>query len=253
MQPSLRPPHFLICLIQVVQAYVLLSTLETMRGNTEAGTRYLDHAHTMHNANAMGPDGKLRQDRPEQEEALDLVFQIYDQPKGSVVLMRTCNSSDLFPPSSSCHEGEDAVAASAAPAQLGERISSSASAVDQMIAQAMSPPSESQSGSLKALKYLGTACGLSAEVFDPTVKCVTVEQYLGEMDSALKVRPRINSGCLTAISSLVGFTATDTGTRSFIDRIVKLLLYDRVLRQPTLTHTLGGSGAKAWYNRDASY
>ena len=55
-----------------------------MRGNEEAGKRYLDHAHTMHNGNAMGPEGKLLSDRPEQDECLDLVFQIYGQPDGCV-------------------------------------------------------------------------------------------------------------------------------------------------------------------------
>lgn len=70
---------------------------------------------------------------------------------------------------------------------VGGDGSASASAVDEMIAQAMSPPSESQSGPLRALKYLGTACGLSSEVFDPKNKCVTVKQYLREMDAALKV------------------------------------------------------------------
>lgn len=172
---------FKLNLSQVVQAYLLLSTVETMRGNEEAGKRYLDHAHTMHNGNAMGPEGHLLPDRLEQEEGLDLVFQIYGQPDGCVGHF------------SSGSMGGAAGAAASQGARSGgragaARFSGSAAAVDQMIAQAMSPPSDSQSGPLKALKYLSTACGLSSEVFDPTNKCVTVKQYLGEMDAALKVR-----------------------------------------------------------------
>ncbi|CAM9588704.1 unnamed protein product [Scytosiphon promiscuus] len=154
---------------EVVQAYLLLSTVETMRGNKAAGKRYLDHAHTMHNGNAMGPEGQLLKDRSEQDESLDLVFQIYDQPDGAVCGLNR----------SAAVGGEwmrDPRTANGSPS----------SAVDQMIAQAMAPPSESHSSPLKALKYLSTACGLSSEVFDPTNKCTTVKQYLGEMDSALK-------------------------------------------------------------------
>lgn len=162
---------------QVVQAYLLLSTVETIRGNEEAGKRYLDHAHTMHNGNAMGPEGHLLPDRAEQEECLDLVFQIYGQPDGCVGHF----SSGSMEGGPGSRTGVRAGAA---------RFSGSAAAVDQMIAQAMSPPSDSQSGPLKALKYLSTACGLSSEVFDPTNKCVTVKQYLGEMDAALKVLSR---------------------------------------------------------------
>lgn len=157
----------------MVQAYLLLSTVETMRGNEEAGKRYLDHAHTMHNGNAMGPEGQLLSDRPEQEESLDLVFQMYGQPDGCVG-----------------HFSSAAVGGSRRAQKVAEdrrRALGGSSAVDQMIAQAMSPPSTNQSGPLKALKYLSTACGLSSEVFDPTNKCVTVKQYLGEMDTALKV------------------------------------------------------------------
>eukprot|EP00903_Cladosiphon_okamuranus_P011945 g11219.t1 len=169
---------------EVVQAYLLLSTVETMRGNEAAGKRYLDHAHTMHNGNAMGPEGKLLRNRSEQDESLDLVFQIYDQPDGCVGGFNrsaavggewrksaALSSSTTSPPAA----GSGGMAA-------GEP----SSAVDQMIAQAMAPPSDSQSSPLKALKYLSTACGLSSEVFDPTNKCVTVKQYLSEMDSALK-------------------------------------------------------------------
>lgn len=141
-----------------------------MRGNHEAGSRYLDHAHTMHNGNAMGPDGKLIMNRAEQEECLDVVFQMFGQPKGrigearSAAVVRTRDDSS----------GN----------QRGARV---LSAVDQMIEQAMAPPSGPQSGSLKALKYMSTACGLSSDVFDPSHKCVTVKEYLGEIDTALKV------------------------------------------------------------------
>lgn len=81
---------------QVVQAYLLLSTVETMRGNEEAGKRYLDHAHTMHNGNAMGPEGQLLQGQ-EQDESHDLVFQIYGQPDHCVGHM-----GDHFHGSSRC-------------------------------------------------------------------------------------------------------------------------------------------------------
>lgn len=161
-----------VCVLQVVQAYLLLSTVETMRGNEEAGKRYLDHAHTMHNGNAVGPEGRLLQGRQEQEESLDLVFQIYGQPDGCVGV---------------CSDGVFGVGEREGGSGGNKPVGVSEYAVDQMIAQAMSPPSEAQSGPLKALKYLSTACGLSSEVFDPTHKCVTVKQYLGEMDTALKV------------------------------------------------------------------
>lgn len=136
----------------------------------------------MHNGNAMGPEGKLLRDRSEADESLDLVFQIYDQPDGCVggfnrsaaVGGKRNSSSSLL---TSCPPPPSEAAAK-----------EPSSAVDQMIAQAMAPPSDSQSSPLKALKYLSTACGLSSEVFDPTNKCVTVKQYLSEMDSALKVR-----------------------------------------------------------------
>lgn len=175
------------CPDQVVQAYLLLSTVETMRGHEDAGKRYLDHAHTMHTGNAMGPEGQLRQGRHEQEESLDLVFQIYGQPDGSVGHFSTA-------PETFRNQGYDGLGAGAGDGSGGQgrlgrgrQSRGSTDAVSQMIAQAMSPPSESQSGPLKALKYLSTACGLSSEVFDPTNKCVTVKQYLGEMDAALKV------------------------------------------------------------------
>lgn len=165
-----------------------------MRGHEEAGKRYLEHAQAMHNGNAIGPEGQLLQHRQEQDESLDLVFQIYGQPDGCVGQINVIDWSDSHRSTSSTSDerGVEAAAASAAAAEVSaccaERCgSSSASAVDQMIAQAMSPPTESQSGPLKALKYLSTACGLSSEVFDPTNKCVTVMQYLGEMDTALKV------------------------------------------------------------------
>lgn len=154
---------------EVVQAYLLLSTVETMRGNEAAGTRYLDHAHTMHNGNAMGPEGQLLKDRSDQDLSLDLVFQIYDQPDGAV--------SGFNRSATANGKGKRAPMPTGSPS----------SAVEQMIAQAMAPPSDTQSSPLKALKYLSTACGLSSEVFDPTNKCTTVKQYLGEMDSALKV------------------------------------------------------------------
>lgn len=171
---------------EVVQAYLLLSTVETMRGNEAAGKRYLDHAHTMHNGNAIGPEGKLLRDRSEQDVSLDLVFQMYDQPDGAVSgfnrsgavgdWRRNQNAANGSPTSpEQAHSGG------------GSDSGKPTSAVDQMIAQAVSPPSECQSSPLKALKYLSTVCGLSSEVFDPTNKCVTVKQYLAEMDSALKV------------------------------------------------------------------
>lgn len=163
---------------EVVQAYLLLSTVETMRGNEAAGKRYLDHAHTMHNGNAMGPGGKLLKDRSEHDESMDLVFQIYDQPDGCIGGRNgsaAVGDRGRYSASSS--------SSSPGAADAGEPIS----AVDQMIAQAMAPPSDANSSPVKALKYLSTACGLSSEVFDPTNKCVTVKQYIAEMDSALKV------------------------------------------------------------------
>eukprot|EP00752_Nemacystus_decipiens_P006831 g6133.t1 len=166
---------------EVVQAYLLLSTVETMRGNEAAGKRYLDHAHTMHNGNAMGPEGKLLKDRSEQDESLDLVFQIYDQPDGCV---GGFNRSAAV---GAKRNSPSSVLTSCPPTGGGGMTTGEpSSAVDQMIAQAMAPPSDSQSSPVKALKYLSTACGLSSEVFDPTNKCVTVKQYLSEMDSALK-------------------------------------------------------------------
>lgn len=172
-----------MCLVTI--QYVL----GVRRGNEAAGKRYLDHAHTMHNGNAMGPEGKLLRDRSEADESLDLVFQIYDQPDGCVsgfnrsaaVGGKRNSSSSLF---TSCPPECPPPEAGGVGSMMGKEPSS---AVDQMIAQAMAPPSDSQSSPLKALKYLSTACGLSSEVFDPTNKCVTVKQYLSEMDSALKV------------------------------------------------------------------
>lgn len=156
----------------------------TRRGNEAAGKRYLDHAHTMHNGNAMGPEGKLLRDRSEQDESLDLVFQIYDQPDGCVGgFNRSAAVGGDWR-----KNGVAALSCCPPPAGSGGMAAGEpSSAVDQMIAQAMAPPSDSQSSPLKALKYLSTACGLSSEVFDPTNKCVTIKQYLSEMDSALKV------------------------------------------------------------------
>lgn len=156
------------------------------RGNEAAGKRYLDHAHTMHNGNAMGPEGKLLRDRSEQDESLDLVFQIYDQPDGCVSgFNRSAAVGDWRRNSLSSLSSSSSSSSAAGSSSM--MAGEPSSAVDQMIAQAMAPPSDSQSSPLKALKYLSTACGLSSEVFDPTNKCVTVKQYLGEMDSALKV------------------------------------------------------------------
>lgn len=180
------------------------------RGNEAAGKRYLDHAHTMHNGNAMGPEGKLLRDRSEQDESLDLVFQIYDQPDGCVSgfnrsaavggdWRRNSSSSSSLSSSSSCPP-----AAGSGGTPAGEP----SSAVDQMIAQAMAPPSDSQSSPLKALKYLSTACGLSSEVFDPTNKCVTVKQYLSEMDSALKVGGVCRSVCYKRWQGMLGCRST---------------------------------------------
>ncbi|CAM9331304.1 unnamed protein product [Ectocarpus sp. 8 AP-2014] len=170
---------------EVVQAYLLLSTVETMRGNEAAGKRYLDHAHTMHNGNAIGPEGKLLRDRSEQDVSLDLVFQMYDQPDGAVSGFNRSAAVGDWRRNQHAADGS-----SSSPEQAhsggGSDSGKPTSAVDQMIAQAVSPPSECQSSPLKALKYLSTVCGLSSEVFDPTNKCVTVKQYLAEMDSALK-------------------------------------------------------------------
>lgn len=162
--------HLFPCLpFQVIQAYLLLSTIETMRGNEEVGMRYFDHARAIHNGNAIGPDGKVLKGRPEREESLDVVFKIYGQAK-------TCSgeSGDHQHGHGSQHKVV--------------REQNASSALDDMISQVMSPASDAhQSGPLKALKYLSNVCGLSSEVFDPTHKCVTVKQYLGEMDTALKV------------------------------------------------------------------
>lgn len=189
---TLAPTESRPCRVPCITLHVVLCRFR--RGNEAAGKRYLDHAHTMHNGNAMGPEGKLLRDRSEQDESLDLVFQIYDQPDGCVSGFnrsaavgdwRRNSSSSLSSTSSS-----PPTAGAGAGAGLGGggmTAGEPSSAVDQMIAQAMAPPSDSQSSPLKALKYLSTACGLSSEVFDPTNKCVTVKQYLGEMDAALKV------------------------------------------------------------------
>lgn len=180
---------------QVVQAYLLLSTVETMRGHEDAGKRYLDHAHTMHTGNAMSPEGKLLERRHEQEESLDLVFQIYGQPDGSVGHFSTAPGSVIGAHGVDGRESGGPCAWGGGRFGTGRRHGGSADAVSQMIAQAMSPPTESQSGPLKALKYLSTACGLSSEVFDSSNKCVTVKQYLGEMDAALKVQYFLGRRC----------------------------------------------------------
>lgn len=173
---------------EVVQAYLLLSTVETMRGNEAAGKRYLDHAHTMHNGNAIGPEGKLLRDRSEQDVSLDLVFQMYDQPDGAVSGFNRSAAVGDWRRNQHAANGSSSSSPEQEHSGGGSATGKPTSAVDQMIAQAVSPPSECQSSPLKALKYLSTVCGLSSEVFDPTNKCVTVKQYLAEMDSALKVR-----------------------------------------------------------------
>ncbi|CAM9805603.1 unnamed protein product [Discosporangium mesarthrocarpum] len=169
---------------EVVQAYLLLSTVETMRGHEATAMRYLDFAQTMQNALRMsfppgdgcgtqggegeqgGGGGGLPYHEGE-DESVHMVFELYNRFVGGGGERGGCSSS------------------------IGPLVSPE---VQRLVNQALGEVGGGGCGeggykrprALDALKMLSNVCGLSAEVFDPNHKCKTVRQYLEEMDRGLK-------------------------------------------------------------------